>query len=122
MTAVSRGFDLLVGLAGVAAWGLAVYAFGSRLISPTVGGLLAVALVVGGLGTVISWQLQDARARSLGAGRCPRCHTAIAAEHKHRAWEPDRAEWTPPMLVWDCASCGFSQSEVWACPSCPAPD
>ena len=122
MTAVGRGFDLLIGLVGVIAWGLAVYAFGSRLISPTVAGLLAIAFFVGGLGTVVSWQLQDNRARSLAAGRCPRCHASIAAEHKHRAWDPQRSQWGEPLLVWECASCGFSQSEVWACPSCPAPD
>jgi len=122
MTAFTRGFDLLIGLAGVAAWGLAVYAFGSRLISPTVGGMLAVALLVGGLGTVISWQVQDNRARRLAAGQCPRCHAAIAGEHRHRAWDPQRSQWRDPLLVWECAACGFNQSEVWSCPTCPPPD
>ena len=44
MTTLRGGFDLALALFGVAAWSLAAFFVGSRLLSPTVGGLLAASL------------------------------------------------------------------------------
>ena len=122
MTVVGRGLDLVLALLGAAAWSLTAFFLVSRFVSPTAGGLLALGLFLSGLVYVINGQLQDARSRSLSAGHCPRCKHDITSEHRHRRWEPERRAWSAPSLSWECASCGFSHSETWACAACPAAD
>ena len=119
MTAVGRGLDLAQALVGALAWGLAAYFLGSRLVSPTAGGLLAVGLGLSGLALVVGSYLQDIRLQRLSAGVCPRCRRAIASEHRHRRWQPERNEWSTPTLAWECANCDYKHDETWACPSCP---
>ena len=122
MTAVWRGLDLALALLGAAAWGLAAFVIGSRLVSPAAGGLLAVGLFLSGLALVLGSHLQDTRLQRLAAGQCPRCRRGIASDHRHRRWDVEHREWLAPSLAWECASCGFSHSETWACPTCPSAD
>jgi hypothetical protein len=120
MTLLRGGFDLLIALIGVAAWSFAAFVFGSRFLSPTAGGLLAVALFISTLAMVVGGHLQDSRLQRLAAGVCPGCRQPLASEHRHRRWDADQAQWTTPATIWECSRCGFSHSESWACPACPA--
>lgn len=122
MTFVVRGLDFVLALIGAAAWSLAAFFLASRLVSPAAGGLLAIGLFLSGLAYAIGGQLQDERSRSLAAGSCPRCKHNVTSEHRHRYWEPERGAWSAPTLAWECAWCGFSHGETWACASCPAAD
>lgn len=122
MTSVVRGLDFVLGMLGALAWSLTVFFLASRFISPTAGSLLAIGLLLSGLVFVLNGQLQDSRARSLAAGRCPRCKQSVTSEHTHRRWEPERARWSEPTIAWECISCGYSHGETWACASCPSKD
>ena len=114
------GFDLALDLIGAAAWGLAAFALGARLVSAPVGALagLGVLFTIAAMG--LSTHLQEARMKALGAGACPRCKAAIASEHRHRRWDPARQTWLPPSTSWECADCGYGHNESWPCPACPA--
>jgi hypothetical protein len=113
------GFDLALDLIGAMAWGLAAFALGARFVSPPVGALvgLGVLFTIAGMG--LSTHLQEARMRSLSAGACPRCRSAVASEHRHRRWDPGRSTWLPPLTSWECSACGYGHNESWACPACP---
>jgi phosphate/sulfate permease len=114
------GVDLVIGLFAALSWSFAAFVLGTRFISPIAGGLLAVALLSSGVIAELRAQLSERRIGALLRGDCPRCGAAIVAEHRHRRWEPDRNEWLAPDTAWDCAGCGFSHSEPWDCPACPA--
>ena len=122
MTGVFKGLDILIDVAVAAAWGFGGYVLGSRLLSDSAGGLLGLSVFLSVLASMIGTHLQEIRMSRLFAGVCPRCRTAIAAEHRHRRWETSRDAWLPPTTSWECANCGFSHSEGWPCPSCPAAD
>jgi hypothetical protein len=122
MTAVRRGLDLLLDMVGVAAWGFAAFVIGSRLLSPTAGGLLGLSLALSALAWAVGTHLQEARMSRLVAGVCPACRGKIASEHRHRRWEPARGEWAQPLNSWQCSACGYNHSETWPCPTCPAGD
>jgi hypothetical protein len=62
-----RGLDLFVSLAGAGGWGLAAYFFGSRLVSPAAGALLAMALVAAFLAASFTTYGQEAQTRQTGA-------------------------------------------------------
>ncbi len=119
MPALRAGFDLAILLLGAAAWSVAVLILGSRLLSPTAGGLLALAVFVSALAFVLSGELQGIQGRRLAAGLCPRCRSPIAADHGHRRWDAGRGAWLAPTTNWDCPVCNFNHSETWACPACP---
>jgi hypothetical protein len=121
VTALRRGFDLLVDLAGVAAWGFAAFVIGSRLISPAAGGLLALGLGLSALAWAAGTHLQELRMSRLVAGICPSCRGKVAAEHRHRRWDAALEQWTQPFNGWECRACGYSHSEPWPCPTCPSP-
>jgi hypothetical protein len=120
LTSVRQGLDLLIALFGAAAWSFAAFAFGSRFVSPTAGGLLAAALFFSSLALVISSHIQEQRMNLLVAGTCPRCRSRISMEHRHRRWGPARAESQPALNAWECNACAYSHSEAWPCPQCPA--
>ena len=119
MPILRAGFDLAIVLVGAAAWSLAVLVFGSRFLSPTAGDLLALAVFVSALVFVLSGELQAIQGKRLAAGRCPRCHGPVAADHRHRRWDAARSAWLAPTTNWDCPVCAFNHSEAWACPACP---
>jgi hypothetical protein len=121
MTLITRSLDLVLWGLGAAAWGLATFALASRFISPTVGGLLGLAVGVSGMAFVINSHLRDARLESLSHGICPKCGTPVRMEHRHRSWDPGTKSWAAPSTGWECAKCGFNHSESWPCPQCPAP-
>jgi hypothetical protein len=116
---VGRGFDLALGLVAVAICTLAVFFYVSNLVSAEAGGLLGAGVLLSGLAVVIGGHLNDERLRRLLAGVCPSCGAAIASEHQHRRWQPERGEWLAASVVWECRACGFNHSERWTCPSCP---
>ena len=122
MTPVRRGFDLLLDLVGVAAWGFAAFVIGSRFISPAAGSLLAVGLGFAALAMALNTHLQEGRMHTLAAGLCPRCKGHVVPEHRHRRWEPARSEWLTPVTSWQCRACAYSHTEAWACPTCPVAD
>jgi hypothetical protein len=117
---ITRGLDLLLWGLGAAAWGLATFALSSRFISDSVGALLGLAVGISGMAYVINSHLKDTRFASLTAGSCPSCRGPIRMEHRHRAWDPGTKSWAAPSTGWDCGNCGYSHSESWACPQCPA--
>jgi hypothetical protein len=119
VTALRTSLDLGLSLLGAAAWSFAAFVFGSRLFSPTAGGVIAFALFVSSLTWVIAGHLQDQRMERLALGKCPRCRQPIASEHRHRRWDPSRSTWLAPSTSWECRSCDYSHSESWPCPACP---
>ena len=118
MRTLGHGVDIALALLGAVAWSFAVFVLGSRFLSPTAGGLLAVAMLVSALAIGASSFYTEARAARLAAGLCPRCGSRVASEHRHRRWDATRSVWDTPVLAWECG-CGFNHSETWACPSCP---
>jgi hypothetical protein len=116
-----QGLDLPLALLGVLAWAFAAFVIASRLISHPAGILLGVACLLSSGAYVLGSQLREQRLARLLAGECPRCRAPLAPEHRHRRWEPARAEWLDPATTWACAACGFGQDEAWACPACPEP-
>lgn len=120
--AVRRGIDVLVDLLGSAAWALAVFVLGARLISAPAGALLGLATFITIGGFALQTYLQEARARALAAGACPRCKAPITSAHRHRRWDAERAAWLAPVTSWECAACGYGHDESWSCPACPAAD
>jgi hypothetical protein len=118
---VTRSLDLALWALGAVAWGLATYAISSRFISDSVAGLLGVAVGFSGMAWVLTSHLRDMRLSSLTAGSCPSCKSPIRMDHRHRSWDPSMKSWTSPSTSWECAHCGYSYAESWACPQCPAP-
>ena len=116
---LTRSLDLLLWSLGAAAGGLATFALSSRFLSDSVAGLLGLAVGVSGMGWVLTSHLRDMRLSSLTAGTCPSCKAPIRMDHRHRAWDPGMRSWTSPSTSWECAHCGFSYAESWACPQCP---
>ena len=121
MTLLTRSLDLVLWGLGAAAWGLTVFFLSSRFVSPTLGGLLGLAVAVSGMAFVLSSHLRDTRLESLTRGVCPSCGGPVRMEHRHRAWDPGTRSWAAPSTAWECARCSFSHSEGWACPQGPAP-
>lgn len=119
MTIVRRGLDLLVDLAGSAAWALAAFIIASRLFSPTVGGLFGLGVFFSALALGLGAYLTEGRMGMLSQGLCPRCQRGVTFEHKHRRWEATRSEWLPPLASWECGACAYAHTEAWACPTCP---
>jgi phosphate/sulfate permease len=120
VTLLKEGFDLAMGLVAALSWSFAVFVFGSRLLSPGAGGLLALALLLSSLTALLSGHLRERRLRSLAAGACPRCGAALAPEHRHRRWDPEARAWLSPVTSWECGRCAFSHGEAWPCAACPA--
>ena len=118
--AVRRGLDAVVDFLGSAAWSLAVFVVGARLISTPAGALLALATFITIAAFSLQTYLQESRARALAAGACPRCKAPIASEHRHRRWDAERAAWLAPVTSWECAACGYGHNESWPCAACPA--
>jgi hypothetical protein len=114
------GFDLALDIIGAMAWGLAAFALGARVVSPPVGALVGLGVMSTIAAMGLRTHLEGARMRNLGAGACPRCHAAIASEHRHRRWDPERSTWLPPLTAWECSACGYGHNESWACSTCPA--
>jgi zinc transporter ZupT len=121
MTAVRAGFDLLLSFVGAAAWSLAAFAVGARLVSPAAGGLLAVGLFLSLLAVFLGSHLHETRLSRLASGVCPRCKGGVRSEHLHRRLVDASGEWLAPLTSWQCASCGFAHNEAWPCPGCPSP-
>jgi hypothetical protein len=117
--AVRTGLDIFVDVLGSAAWALAVFVLGARLISTPAGVLLGLATFITIAGFSLQTYLQEARARSLAGGSCPRCKAAIAGEHRHRRWDAERSAWLPGVTTWECSACGYGHAETWQCPACP---
>jgi hypothetical protein len=118
--AVRRGLDVFVDLLGSAAWALAVFVLGARLISTPAGALLGLATFITIAAFSLQTYLQESRARALAAGACPRCKAPVASEHRHRRWDAERRAWLAPVTSWECAACGYGHNESWPCPACPA--
>jgi hypothetical protein len=121
VTGARSAVDSALALIASLAWSFAVFAFGARWLSPIAGGLLGLAVLSSAAVTVLGMHLRDRRLVSLSRGVCPRCGSSVLFEHRHRHWEPAPAAWLPPATNWDCNACGFTHSESWPCPSCPAP-
>ena len=119
MTALRGGFDLLLTLVGVVAWGFAAFVIGSRLFSPTAGSLLGVGLFFSALGLAVSMHVQDRRFKRLADGACPRCGRRVESEHRHRRFDASTGAWLAPSTAWECRACGYSHGESWPCPACP---
>jgi ribosomal protein S27AE len=118
MTA-SRNLDTLLALFAALAWAFAVFALGSRFLSPAVGGLVGLGLLISGLSAVLSMYVRDSRLEALSRGNCPRCGNSVQTEHEHRRWLAERRTWLRPATTWDCPACSYSHSEAWGCPRCP---
>ena len=117
--ALQTSFDLFLVAFAALAWGFASFAFGSRWLSPTAGGLLGIGFVFAMLATLLTVLLNDQRSDALRNGACPRCDAPISSEHRHRRWDAAQGKWLPPSTAWDCLDCQFSHGETWACPACP---
>ena len=117
--AVRTGLDIVVDLLGSAAWALAVFVLGARLVSTEAGALLALGTFITIAAFSLQTYVQEARARALAAGVCPRCKAAVSTEHRHRRWDAERAGWLAPVTSWECAACGYGHNESWVCPACP---
>src|SRR4051812_27941237 len=75
--AVRTGLDIVVDLLGSAAWALAVFVLGARLLSTPAGALLGLATFITIAAFSIQTYVQEARARALAAGVCPRCKAPV---------------------------------------------
>ena len=117
--AVRTGLDIVVDLLGSAAWALAVFVIGARLVSTPAGALLGLATFITIAAFSAQTYLQEGRARALAASVCPRCKAPVSSEHRHRRWDAERAGWLAPVTSWECASCGYGHNEAWMCPACP---
>ena len=117
--AVRTGLDIIVDLLGSAAWALAFFVIGARLISTPAGALLALATFITIAGFSLQTYVQEARARALAAGVCPRCRAPVTGEHRHRRWDAERSGWLAPVTSWECTACGYGHNESWMCPACP---
>src|SRR5205823_1483464 len=95
--AVRTGLDIVVDLLGSAAWALAVFVIGARLISMPAGGLLGLATFISIAAFSLQTYVQEARARALTAGVCPRCKASVSSEHRHRRWDAERDAWLAPV-------------------------
>jgi ribosomal protein S27AE len=120
VTSARSHLDIAIALFAALAWAFAVFALGTRFVSPVAGGLLGVALLVSGLGAVLSMYLRDARLEVLARGVCPRCGGSVEVDHSHRRWDAATKRWLHPSTTWDCPACAYSHGESWPCPSCPA--
>jgi hypothetical protein len=118
---LGSGLGLLVDVAGPAAWGLAAYFAGSRLLSPGAATLLALGVFLSALAFMLGARMQEAKARQLADSVCPRCGRDIEIEHEHRRWDGSRSAWLPPLTTWHCRACDFVQDEPAGCPGCPEP-
>jgi len=117
--AVRRGVDMFVDLLGSAAWALAMFVLGARLISTPAGGLLALATFISISAFSLQTYVLESRARALAAGACPRCKASITSDHRHRRWDAERSAWLQPVTTWECGTCGYGHNESWLCPQCP---
>jgi hypothetical protein len=117
---VRRGFTLLVDVVTACMWALAAFFVGARIVSPGAGLALALAVFVSAMTMVLGSRQQEAQARELAAGACPRCHRTLAVEHEHRRWDTTFEKWLPPLTTWACRACGFEHGEPSSCPSCPS--
>jgi ribosomal protein L40E len=113
----SAGFAL--DMAGAAMWGLAGFFIVARLVSPAAGGVLGLAVFVSALTIMLMARFQEARARALLEGACPRCREPLRQEHSHRRWDTQRQRWLAPLTAWECRSCGYGHEEPAPCESCP---
>ncbi len=96
------------------AWFLAAFRIMHRLgagEAATAGGLV-VALAVAT--TLWRWAERDRLRRSLEAGRCPRCASALLVEHEH-----GRTGTVGGIQLWECHACGYRRSEPLTCEYCP---
>jgi hypothetical protein len=116
---LGSGLGLIVDVAGPAAWGLAAYVVGSRLLSPGAATLIALGVFFSALALMLGARMQEARARQLARSVCPRCRRDLEIEHEHRRWDGSRSSWLPPLTTWHCRGCDFIQDEPAACPACP---
>ena len=98
---------------------LAVFVLGARLVSTPAGALLGLATFITIAAFSMQTYVQDARARALAAGECPRCKAPVSSEHRHRRWDAERAGWLAAVTSWECASCGYGHNESFMCPACP---
>ncbi|HEX5368220.1 MAG TPA: hypothetical protein VFY10_02275 [Dehalococcoidia bacterium] len=122
MIMVRRGVSLFVDVASACMWGLAAFFVGARLLSPAIGLALALAVFVSAMTMVMGSRQEEAQARELAAGACPRCHKSLSVEHDHRRWDATFEKWLPPLTTWSCRGCGFEHGEPLPCPSCPLVD
>jgi hypothetical protein len=116
---LGSSLGLVVDVAGPAAWGLAAYVAGSRLLSPGAATLLALGVFLSALALMLGARMQEAKARQLARSVCPRCRRDLEIEHEHRRWDASRSLWLPPLTTWRCRGCDFSQDEPAVCPACP---
>jgi hypothetical protein len=120
LTALSRGFGFAIDVVTSGAWALAAFFIGARLFGFSAGLLLALAVFITSMTYVVISRAQEQRAQQLAAGRCPRCHNAVATEHVHRRWDTGAASWLMPSTLWRCRDCGYQHVEPLACEGCPA--
>jgi hypothetical protein len=120
--AVRTGLDIFVDLLGSAAWALAVFVLGTRLISTPAGGLLGLATFISIAAFSLQTYVVQGRTRALAAGVCPGCKAPIGSDHRHRRWDSERSAWLAPVTSWECAACGYGHNESWMCPACPTAD
>lgn len=75
-------------------------------------GALLVALAV----ATALWRLaeHDRLSRALDAGRCPRCASALRADHEHAHTGVGGG-----VQLWECVDCGYRRSEPLTCEACP---
>ncbi len=119
MNSIKSGFGLLVDVASVAAWGLTAFLITANLASTTAAGLLALAVSLSALAYMLSTRLQEARARDLMRGACPRCQTPLRRDHAHRRWDREGSRWLAPLTTWECFECGYGHEEPAPCDICP---
>ncbi len=119
MMSVRRGLDFAVDVLSAGLWSLAAFFVGARLLSPSVGLLLALAVFVTAMTFVVGSRNQERQARHIAAGACPRCGDSLASRHEHRRWDTSHREWLAPLTTWRCAACGFQEEAAIACETCP---
>lgn len=119
MTAVRSGLDFAIDLVTSGLWALAAFFMGARMVSPSAGLLLAVAVFVTAMTYILSTRSQERRARYIAAGACPRCRATLTSDHEHRRWETAQQQWLAPLTTWRCERCGFQQEAPVGCEACP---
>ncbi len=119
MTGLRQGLDFAVDFVTACLWALAAFFVGTRLMSHSVGFLLAIAVFITAMTYVLGTRNQERRARHIAAGACPHCSQSLTTAHEHRRWDTTHQEWLAPLTTWHCEACDFQQEAPIACETCP---
>ena len=119
MKSFGAGMSLFLDIAGAGMWALAAFFIVARFVSPAAGGVLGLGIFLSALTFLLTSSLQEARARVLLEGACPRCKAALRQAHVHRRWDVAASRWLAPLTTWECDACGYGHEEPAPCGACP---